>query len=182
MKNPEFGGAEVHTPTCDHCHGPIKVVALRGRYGLYCKQACCAAAESNLTEKEKNGIMARKQAEKKTAKTTAKTPKKTSTKKVPARKTLAKAPSTKKVPVEKPAGKQAAADADEKQMFRPGATKYDIWEVLKPGKPMPVAELQKITEDAGKTPQLIGFVLSRVRKEGYTVVRDKEAGTVQVTK
>jgi len=28
MKNPEFGGAEVHRPTCDHCHGPTALTQL----------------------------------------------------------------------------------------------------------------------------------------------------------
>lgn len=166
MKHPEFGGADVQHPTCDHCHGPIKVVAIRGRYGRYCKQACCTAAESNLTEEEKRAIMAKKTAAKKTAKAAQGTP---------AKKTVAKKSQPKTPP------KQTKTRTPG-EMFRPGATKHDIWKELEPGKPVAMDKLKKITETASKTPQLIGFVLSRVRKEGYTVTRDKEAGTVQVTK
>jgi hypothetical protein len=158
MKNEKFGGAGVELPTCDYCHGQLKIVAIRGRYGRYCSQKCCAAKEDQLTDKEKTELMAKKATKK-------------ATKKAPARKATKKAPA-----------KKATRKATSTEMFRPGATKYDIWQQLAPGKPVKVEELYTITEAAGKTRQLVSFVLSRVRKNGYTVIRDREAGTIQVTK
>ena len=166
-KNPEFGGADVQAPACDHCGEAIRVIALRGRRGRYCSQECCTIGE---TEMEEKTVTAEETSEKQVVKA--------SSKKKPAKKAV-KAPKEKLV--KKPA-KKANTEDSACGSFRQGTFAEKLFsKFLAEGKPAQFSVMQKWIEDQGFPSAKLYQVMTYYRKAGVNVVVDRKARTAQVS-
>lgn len=134
------------------------------------------AAEPETKDKKNMKKNAKKAAPAKAAKAApAKKAAKKAAKVAPAKKAAKKA--AKAAPAKKAAAAPASASGSP---FREGSTKAQIFDVLRDGKPHKKEDLRAICDDAGKTHQLISFVLRKLRNiPGYKIVQDRE--TLQVT-
>ena len=183
----EFAGAGATRHQCDNCHSPI-ALCFQGRDGEYCSNACLEKSEGG-SMSDDNATAASPAIAGKTKKLIKKTvaaPAKTVKAAAPAPKKLVKvAPVATKSKAAAPAPKKKSAPASGRglpagELFRPGSTKADLWDVLKDGKVHPKKDVHAICDAANKSRQLLVWVLIKLKEQGYVVKSDRES--IQVSK
>ena len=192
----DFGASGVVRHQCDNprCQKPLGVMpdgtaalAWKGRSGVYCSNRCLKLMENNsMPETETATATASSPI---SAGSTTPTPSKKKVTPAPAPKSKKATPAKKKAVAPTPKKKAAAptsktpakAPKDPNEVFRAGSTKADIFSLLKDGKKHTREQVYGLIEKAGKSNQLLHWVLLVLPEKGFKVLQNDKDG-IQIAK
>ena len=188
----DFGASGVVRHQCDNprCQKPLGVMpdgtaalAWKGRSGVYCSNRCLKLMENN-SMLETETVTATASSPISAGSTTTTPSKKKATPALKSKKaTPTKKAATPKKKMATTASKtpKAKAPKNPNEVFRAGSTKADIFSLLKDGKKHTREQVYGLIEKAGKSNQLLHWVLLVLPEKGFKVVQNDKDG-IQIAK